>query len=106
MATSQARHETCFGKIIRPSRRGSNPKKADKMRIGRDDLGIYNERVKLIANFVNAVGLGLIGFAVLRPLTESLNNADISALWWGVVGLAMHGISHYLMGRLQKEMKE
>ncbi|WP_295043366.1 hypothetical protein [uncultured Paracoccus sp.] len=72
----------------------------------RDPLAAYNERVKLFANFLNAVALGLIGFAVLRPLTESLRNADLSTLWWGMTGLAIHGISHYVMGRMRKEVTE
>ena len=45
------------------------------MQTTRDRLAAFNERVKLFAGFLNAVALGLIGFAVLRPLTESLSNA-------------------------------
>lgn len=70
-----------------------------------DHLVAFNERVKLFANFLNALSLGLIGFAVLRPLTESLSNANLSTLWWGMTGLAIHGISHYIMGRIRKEVK-
>ena len=76
------------------------------MRTVRDPLAAFNERVKLFANFLNATALGLIGFAVLRPLTESLANANLSTLWWGMTGLAIHGISHYVMGRIRKEVKE
>ncbi len=72
----------------------------------RDPLAGYNERVKLFANFLNAIGLGLIGFAVLRPLTESLSNATLSTLWWGMTGLAIHAIAHYVVGRIRKEVKE
>lgn len=75
------------------------------MQTVRDPVAIHNERVKLFASFMNAVGLGLIGFAVLRPLTESLYNAALSSLWWGVAGLAMHAVSHYILGRLRKEVK-
>ena len=76
------------------------------MQTVRDPLAVHNERVKLFAGFINAVGLGLIGFAVLRPLTDSLGNAAISSLLWGIVGLALHGISHYVLGYLRKEVKE
>jgi len=75
------------------------------MRTERDPLAAFNERVKLFAGFLNAVGLGLIGFAVLRPLTEALSNATLAALWWGASGLALHGISHYVLGRMRKEVK-
>ncbi len=40
----------------------------------RDDLLVWNERVKLFAGFVNAIALGLIGFAVLKPVTENIAN--------------------------------
>lgn len=72
----------------------------------RDPLAAYNERVKLFAGFVNAIALGLIGFAILRPLTESLANANLSTIWWGATGLALHGLSHYILGRIRKEAKE
>lgn len=76
------------------------------MQTTRDPLTAYNERLKLLANFLNAIALGLIGFAVLRPLTESLSNANLSTLWWGMTGLVIHGISHYITGRIRKEVKE
>lgn len=76
------------------------------IRTVRDPLAAYNERVKLFANFLNALGLGLIGFAVLRPLTESLSNATLSTLWWGMSGLAIHAIAHYVVGRIRKEVEE
>lgn len=72
----------------------------------RDPLVANNERVKLFAGFVNAVALGLIGFAILRPLTESLSNAALSTLWWGLTGLVLHGFSHYILGLIRKEVKE
>lgn len=72
----------------------------------RDQIAAYNERVKLLAGFVNAVALGLIGFAVLRPLTESLANATFSTLWWGIAGLVLHGVSHYILGQIRKEASE
>ncbi len=69
----------------------------------RDDLLAHNERVKLFAGFLNAIGLGLIGFAVLRPLIENAMNADLATLWWTMGGLAMHALSHYILGYLRKE---
>ena len=56
----------------------------------RDEIAVWNERVKLIAGFVNAIALGLIGFALLRPVTEDFSLVSpISGLWSGF-GLAMH----------------
>jgi hypothetical protein len=65
-------------------------------RIVRDPLATNNERVKLFAGFSNAIGIGLIAFAALRPLTESLANASASMVWWTLAGLALHGLAHYI----------
>lgn len=74
----------------------------------RDTLLVHNERVKLLAGFANAVALGLIGFAVLKPLTAWAPEAAARAvgllsLGWGLAGLALHGLSHYILGMLRKE---
>ena len=70
-----------------------------------DLLASHNERVKLFAGFANAIGIGLIGLAILGPVTQSLDNATLSTLWWGLAGLAMHGLSHYILGYIRKETK-
>ncbi|MFC3059632.1 hypothetical protein [Paenirhodobacter populi] len=70
----------------------------------KDALAIHNERMKLLAGFVNAIALGLIGFAVLRPLTDSLTGGlSWAVAGWGIVGLAMHGLSHYILGNIRKQ---
>ena len=73
------------------------------MKPARDPLAIYNERTKLLATSANAIGIGLIGFAVLRPLTENANSITVMSLWWALAGLAFHAVSHYILGRLRKE---
>lgn len=70
-----------------------------------DPLTAFNERLKAAANFLNAIGIGLIGFAVLRPLTEALTSTPLSALWWGLVGLVLHGAAHYVLGHIRREVK-
>ena len=72
----------------------------------RDPLATNNERVKLLANSINAVGLGLFGFAILRPLAEDITSAGLSTLWWGLGGLAFHCLSHYVLGMIRREPKE
>ena len=76
------------------------------MKTEHDYLRSFNERIKLFANFFTAISIGLIGFAVIRPLTESLDNADLSTLWWGIAGVALHGVSHYILGMMRREAKE
>lgn len=69
----------------------------------RDDTAVFNERVKFAAGFLNAIGLGLIGFAILRPLTETLSLSGISAALWAITGLVFHGLGHYILGYIKKD---
>ena len=69
----------------------------------RDPLAAFNERVKLFSTTVNALGLGVVGFAVLRPLTESFANATVKTALWAVAGLALHLFAHYILRTLRKE---
>ncbi|QDY68894.1 hypothetical protein [Qingshengfaniella alkalisoli] len=71
-------------------------------RYRRDPLHAYNERVKLLAGFTNAIGLGLIGFAILRPMTADPAQLGPLSWYWGGSGLAFHIIAHYILGRLRK----
>lgn len=66
-------------------------------------VAVHNERVKLFAGFVNAIGLGLIGFAVLRPLTEDMAAIGTITAVWGLAGLFLHGIFHYILAMLRTE---
>jgi hypothetical protein len=58
---------------------------------------VRNERLELLANFVSALGLGLIAIAVLRPLLETGGDPRRIALW-ALAGLALHGMAHYILG--------
>lgn len=68
-----------------------------------DPLVAYNERVKLFAGFMNAMAVGMIGLAILGPLTQDLANARSSTFWWGVAGLVLHALAHYVLGYVRKE---
>ena len=67
-----------------------------------DPVAAWNERLKISAGFVNALGLGLIGFAVLRSLTEDIASVSVLSLWWWMVGLALHAVSRYILGHTRK----
>ena len=69
----------------------------------RDELTIYNERLKLFAGFFDALAIGLLGLAVLRPLTDDLTNARASTMSWLAAEVASHGAAHYILGYLKKE---
>lgn len=61
---------------------------------------VRNERLKLLANFIGAIGLGLIAIAVLRPLFETGGDPLRIALW-ALAGLALHGSAHYILGHMR-----
>jgi hypothetical protein len=68
----------------------------------RDPLATHNERVKLFSGFLNALGLGLIGFAILRPLTGDGPGVTAISVYWGVSGLVLHGVAHYILRYLEQ----
>lgn len=63
---------------------------------------VRNERIKLFANFLTAIGIGLIGLAVLRPLVETGSDNYRTVGLWALAGLALHGVSHYILGYLSE----
>jgi divalent metal cation (Fe/Co/Zn/Cd) transporter len=69
----------------------------------RDALAVHNERMKLLANTFNALAIGLIGFALLRPLVEDLSTLNVQSLWWVLTAIVFHLLSHYVLGRLERE---
>lgn len=73
------------------------------MRRSRDRLATHNERVKLLSGFLNATGIGFIGFAILRPLVERQATFDGFFVLWAAVGLALHVLAHYVLRYLEKE---
>lgn len=74
------------------------------MRGGRQQvIRIRNERVKLIASFVNALAIGVIGMAVFRPMADGMVDSWWSLAAWSAIGLAMHMVPHYILGYLKSE---
>jgi len=69
----------------------------------RDPLATHNERVKLQSAFLNNIGLGFIGFAVLRPLVENTARFDGMFFPWMATGLVLHLTARYILRYLEKE---
>ncbi|ARE40003.1 hypothetical protein RGUI_1862 [Rhodovulum sp. P5] len=69
----------------------------------RDPLAAYNERIKLRAGFLNALGLGFLGFAVLRPLVEGTFAPTALTAAFLFTGLALHVGANYILKYLEKE---
>ena len=69
----------------------------------RDSLATWNERVELRSGFLNALGLGLIGFALLRPLVEGGLALNLSTIVFSATGLALHAAAAYILRYLERE---
>lgn len=59
-----------------------------------------NERLKLGAAFLNAIGIGVVGAAFIIP-----GVADLTAVRWAWLpfGLALHGLGHVALSFLKSE---
>ncbi len=68
-----------------------------------DELGIYNERIRLLATATNAIALAIIGFGLLRPLFDEVILPVLRTGVWVLVGLALHGLAHYILGMIEKD---
>ncbi|MFW5655726.1 MAG: hypothetical protein ACOCYW_08825 [Roseicyclus sp.] len=69
----------------------------------RDPLATHNERVKQRATYLNALSLGFLGFAVLRPLIEGTLIVNVVTIAYLLTGLALHGLAHYILRYLERE---
>jgi hypothetical protein len=69
----------------------------------RDSLATHNERVRQRAQFLNALSLGFLGFAVLRPLIEGTLIVNVITVAYLFTGLALHGLAHYILRYLERE---
>lgn len=64
---------------------------------------VRNERLKLAANFLNAISIGLIGISILRPVVETHASSYATLAAWAGVGLAIHGVAQYILGYLRED---
>ena len=69
----------------------------------RDELGAHNERVKLGANSVNAVGLAFVAFGIVRPLVDPDVGLSLASIVFAGAGLALHCLAHYILKQLETD---
>lgn len=69
----------------------------------RDPLATHNERVKLRAGFLNALGLGFLGFALLRPLVDGTLSINLLTAAFLITGLVLHRAADYILRYLETE---
>lgn len=59
-----------------------------------------NERLRLAANFLNAIGIGIVGAAFIVPGMTDLSTVRWS---WIPVGIILHSVAQLLLQLLQAE---
>jgi len=73
----------------------------------RDELAIYNERIKLRATTLNSMGLGFVGFSLIKPLIDDgPRSIGVTEAIWIVVGVALHYVARYILGMLKTEERD
>lgn len=73
------------------------------MKSRRDPLSTHNERVKLRAQFLNALALAFLGFAFLRPLIDGTLSVNLFTVLYCVTGPVLHGAAHCIPRYLEME---
>ncbi|WP_299845710.1 hypothetical protein [uncultured Jannaschia sp.] len=63
----------------------------------RDRLVTYNERVKLMATTINAIGLAFVALGIVRPTVDPDLTIGLAGTVFGLIGLACHGAAHYIL---------
>ena len=65
----------------------------------------FNKRLEMLANYLHATGLAVLGFGVIRYVSD-ITGPTIS-LWQGVAfalgSLALEGLALYILGYLRSE---
>jgi hypothetical protein len=69
----------------------------------RDPLATHNERVKLRAQFLNALAIGFLGFSFVRPLVEGTLSVDVLLVGNVIAGLVLHRAADYILKYLETE---
>ena len=59
---------------------------------------IHNEQIKLIANALNAVAVGLIVVGFLAPIAKTLLESSIAISWASLVAWYCAGVAIHLLG--------
>ena len=68
---------------------------------------VWNERVKLLSNFMNGAAIAMIALGILAPMANMLfrggseTNANLLA-WWALGALVLHGIARSVLEDLME----
>jgi hypothetical protein len=61
----------------------------------------WNERLKLLATSLNAVGLAFLGLGALGPLLSGLDRPAVQYALCGVISVALHVIAQWVLRWLE-----
>ncbi len=67
----------------------------------RDPVGGHNERMKLLATSINAVGLAFVVVGIVRPLVNATITASPETLGYIFGALALHALAHYVVSQVE-----
>lgn len=67
----------------------------------RDRVGAHNERIKLLANSINAIGLAFVALGVVRPLVDRDVGMSIETIGYIAGALAIHVLAHYIVSQVE-----
>jgi hypothetical protein len=67
----------------------------------RDPVGGHNERLKLLATSINAIGLAFIALGVVRPIVDTTVSLNLDSIAYLVGALALHGLAHYIVSQVE-----
>jgi hypothetical protein len=65
---------------------------------------VFNERIKLVAGFLNSVGVLFVSYGVVAYVVKGDVAGDVSSLWifiWAAAGLGLCGIGWRMLGELR-----
>jgi hypothetical protein len=72
---------------------------------------VWNERIKLLANFLNGTAVAMIALGILAPIANMLFRADAQSntqtnvdllIWWGFSAVILHGLAAWVLEDLQE----
>ena len=69
----------------------------------RDRVGAFNERLKMIATSINAIGLGVIGLGTVRPFIDPQIGFTLVVPASLAASLVLHGIALYIVSKMRTD---
>ena len=69
----------------------------------RDEVGAFNERLKMIATSINAIGLGVIGLGTVRPFINPEVGFILVVPASFAASLVLHSLALYIVNKVRTD---